>query len=73
MLNTGSKPTVENLIPQIREVMDQDYIVVIKRKLDDVYRLPVNSASASKAEKVERDNRLLFVVSYFITFLTLYT
>jgi conserved oligomeric Golgi complex subunit 4 len=43
--------------------MDREYSGVIKRKLDDVYRIGGASASVSRGDKAERENRFTFIVS----------
>lgn len=46
---------------RLRDIMDGDYNGVIKRKLDDVYRNAGN-VSAGRNDKVERENRIAFLV-----------
>jgi len=47
--------------------MEQDYIGIIKKKLEDVYRNAGVSGPA-RGEKVDRDNRVAFIVSFFVHF-----
>lgn len=41
--------------------MERDYVGVIKKKLDDVYRVAGTSAPG-RGDKVERENRQAFIV-----------
>jgi conserved oligomeric Golgi complex subunit 4 len=62
LLSTGSVTTVKRLLEQIRDVMERDYISVLKRKMDDVYRGSNASAASARSEKTERENRIAFMV-----------
>jgi len=42
--------------------MDRDYIGVIKKKLDDVYRNASNTGSPARGEKAEREHRIAFLI-----------
>jgi len=42
--------------------MDRDYAGVIKRKLDDVYRIAGGSGPTVRGEKAERENRSAFII-----------
>ncbi|KAJ7632374.1 COG4 transport protein-domain-containing protein [Roridomyces roridus] len=59
LLSTGSLKTLEKTLEQLREVMDRDYVAVIKRKLDDVYRTSILlndlDVSSSHLERLTRD------------------
>jgi hypothetical protein len=63
LLSTGSLSGVESTFEQLRDVMDRDYIAIIKKKLDDVYRATGLSSSHVRAERVEKENRVTFIVS----------
>jgi conserved oligomeric Golgi complex subunit 4 len=60
-LSTGAVHSIARTCELLREVMDYDYSLVIKRKLDDVYRTTVPS-TGSRAEKTERELRAAFIV-----------
>ncbi|KAL0947222.1 hypothetical protein HGRIS_013339 [Hohenbuehelia grisea] len=60
LLSTGSIPTVERSIDQLRVVMESDYAGGIKKKLDDVYRSST-SGSAVRGERAETENRVSFI------------
>ncbi|KAH8117158.1 COG4-domain-containing protein [Phellopilus nigrolimitatus] len=62
LINTGSLRAVEGSIKQICEIIEHDYIGVIKRKLDDVYRNAGSTTNAGRSEKSEKENRLCFMV-----------
>ncbi|KAJ6611757.1 COG4 transport protein-domain-containing protein [Mycena sp. CBHHK59/15] len=62
LLSTGSVKTVEQMVEQLRDVMDKDYIGVIKKKLDDVYRTSGSSGPNARGEKAERENRAAFII-----------
>jgi hypothetical protein len=62
MLSTGSVFVVRRTLEQLREVVEKDYIVIIKKKLDDVYRNAATPGSNARADKVERENRMSFIV-----------
>ncbi|XP_006458408.1 hypothetical protein AGABI2DRAFT_115438 [Agaricus bisporus var. bisporus H97] len=62
MLSTGSVLVVQRTLEQLREVIEQDYIGIIRKKLDDVYRNAVVSGSHARADKMERENRMMFII-----------
>ncbi|KAJ7046514.1 COG4 transport protein-domain-containing protein [Mycena alexandri] len=62
LLSTGSVKTVEQMFEQLRDIMDRDYIAVIKKKLDDVYRTAGPTGPNSRGEKAERENRAAFII-----------
>ena len=61
LLSCGSLAAVQRTSELLRDVMDKEYIGVIKRKLDDVYRTA--GPAGTRGEKAERENRLAFLVS----------
>lgn len=63
LLSTGSLSGVENVFERLRDVMERDYVLIIKKKLDDVYRVTGSSGSHVKAERIEKENRVTFIVS----------
>jgi hypothetical protein len=63
LLSTGSLSGVESTFEQLREVMEQEYIAIIKKKLDDVYRATGSSGSHVKIERMEKELRVAFIVS----------
>lgn len=58
-LSTGSVLLARRMLEQLREVVEKDYIGIIKKKLDDVYR---TSNPNTRADKIERENRMSFIV-----------
>ncbi|KAF8212519.1 COG4 transport protein-domain-containing protein [Mycena galopus ATCC 62051] len=62
VLSTGSVKTVEQVFDQLRDIMDKDYVGVIKKKLDDVYRSSGSSGPNTRGEKAERENRAAFII-----------
>ncbi|KAF7304762.1 Cog4 domain-containing protein [Mycena kentingensis (nom. inval.)] len=61
LLSTGSLSTVQLMFQQLREIMDKDYIAVIKKKLDDVYRTAGTTGPNARGERAERENRAAFI------------
>ncbi|KXN87736.1 Conserved oligomeric Golgi complex subunit 4 [Leucoagaricus sp. SymC.cos] len=62
MLSTASVFVVQRTLEQLREVVEKDYIGIIKKKLDDVYRNAVTPGSNVRADKIERENRISFII-----------
>ncbi|KAJ7172744.1 COG4 transport protein-domain-containing protein [Mycena filopes] len=62
LLSTGSVKTVERMFEQLRDIMDRDYVGVIKKKMDDVYRTSGPAGPNSRGDKVERENRAAFII-----------
>lgn len=62
LLTTGSLSAVEKTLQQLREIIDRDYAGVIKRKSDDVYK-NYTAPSNVRPDRVERENRVTFIVS----------
>jgi conserved oligomeric Golgi complex subunit 4 len=44
-----------------REIIERDYVGVMKKKLDDVYR---GTGTTSGGFKADKENRILFTVSF---------
>ena len=63
LLTTGSLGGVERTLHQLRDIIDRDYIGILKRKLDDVYKPSGPPPSNIRPDRVERDNRATFIVS----------
>ncbi|KIM48961.1 hypothetical protein M413DRAFT_59758 [Hebeloma cylindrosporum] len=61
LLTTGSLGGAERTLHHLRDVIDRDYIGVLKRKLDDVYKPSGPPPSNVRPERVERDNRATFI------------
>jgi hypothetical protein len=62
LISTGSLTGLERTLEQLREVMERDYIGVIKKRLDDVYRPAGTSGTNVRGDKIERENRAAFIV-----------
>ncbi|KAF7322767.1 Cog4 domain-containing protein [Mycena chlorophos] len=62
VLTTGSLNTVDRMFQQLREIMEKDYIGVIKKKLDDVYRTNAPTGPTARGERQERENRTAFII-----------
>ncbi|KAJ6455868.1 COG4 transport protein-domain-containing protein [Mycena sanguinolenta] len=65
VLSTGSVRTVEQMFGQLRDIMDKDYVGVIKKKLDEVYRSSGPTGPNARGEKAERENRTAFIAGSF--------
>lgn len=61
LLTTGSLTSVERTLEQLRDTIDQDYIGVIKKRLDEIYRNPGSGNSNVRPDRVERENRIAFI------------
>ncbi|KAK7466940.1 Golgi transport complex subunit 4 [Stygiomarasmius scandens] len=61
LISTGSVATIDRMVDRLRELLEQDYSGVLKRKLDDVYRSTGNASQVSR-EKAERENRIAFSI-----------
>lgn len=53
---------MDQTLTLLKEVFERDYISVIKRKMDDVYRNAGPTGSA-RPDRVEKENRVAFIVS----------
>jgi conserved oligomeric Golgi complex subunit 4 len=56
---------------QLREIVDRDYVGVIKGRLDEVYKSAGAATSNARPDRAERENRVTFIVSpcQFLDFL----
>lgn len=64
LLTTGSPHGVDQFLPQLREIFDHDYVGVIKRKMDDIYRTSGTSGTSTRPDRVEKENRVAFIVRF---------
>ncbi|KAG6877994.1 hypothetical protein C0992_008804 [Termitomyces sp. T32_za158] len=62
LLSTGDVKGAEVIFDQLRSIMEQEYVGVIRRKLDDVYRHVGSSGAASWGEKGDKENRVAFIL-----------
>ena len=63
LLTTGSSLGVGQTLAHLRDIFERDYIGVIKRKMDDVYRNSGPTSFSARPDKVEKENRVAFIVS----------
>ena len=72
LISTGCSYGFQQTIQQLKEIVNSDYIGVIKGRLDEVYKNAgaVNS-NAGRPDRAERENRVTFIVSpcRFLNFL----
>lgn len=61
--STGSLNAVERMTEQLRDILEKDYAVVLKKKMDEVYRSAGTTGQLVRGEKADRENRLAFAVS----------
>lgn len=61
LLSTGSLSTVDRMLTQLREVIEHDYVGVLRKKMEDVYR-GQGPSGTNRGDKVERENRIAFIV-----------
>jgi hypothetical protein len=62
LLTTGSLRGVDQVLPQLCEVFDRDYVDVIKHKMDDIYRTSGPTITSTRPDRVEKENRVAFIV-----------
>ncbi|KAJ3511143.1 hypothetical protein NLJ89_g4269 [Agrocybe chaxingu] len=62
LLSTGSLCCVDRMVKQLKEVFERDYVTVIKRKMDDVYKNSGPMASNARPDRIERENRVSFII-----------
>ena len=62
LVTTGSPLGVDQTLTQLRDVFERDYIGVIKWKMDDVYRNSGPTSSSARPDRIEKDNRVAFIV-----------
>ena len=67
LLTTGSCLGMDQILTQLKEVFERDYIGVIKRKMDDVYR-NAGPTSSTRPDRVEKENRVAFIVRTLLIF-----
>ncbi len=65
LLTTGSLHGVVQVLPQLCEVFDRDYVGIIKRKMDDIYRTSGPTSTSTRPDRVEKENRIAFIVRPF--------
>lgn len=63
LMNTGSLIAVEQVSKIVRNVLEKDYLSVIKGKLDDVYKSMPPAAGGNRSEKQDAMSRRTFIVS----------
>ncbi|GLB35270.1 putative COG4 transport protein [Lyophyllum shimeji] len=61
LLSTGALKGVEATSEQLRDVMEQDYVGIIKKKLEDVYR-SAGASGPARGDKADRENRVAFII-----------
>lgn len=66
LISTGSVTAVEQMVGKLQEVMERNYVGIIKRKLDEAYRHGA-APSASAREKADRESRQSFIVRKAVT------
>ncbi|ESK88432.1 intra-golgi transport-related protein [Moniliophthora roreri MCA 2997] len=59
LYSTGSLAAVQRMMEQLRNVLEEDYIDILKKKLQDVYRNA--PPGQSRNEKIDRDNRNAYI------------
>lgn len=64
----GSLHAIKEAIVQIKEIMENEYALVFKRKLDDVYRNTPPGSISGRTERSESEKKTIFLVCSFVTF-----
>lgn len=62
----GSVLMMEYIATTIRFVLEEEYIGVMKDKLDDVFRSGGSSIGVNRVEKTEREMRISFIVTFLV-------
>ena len=63
LISSGCSYGFQRTIQQLREIVNSDYIGVIKGRLDEVYKNAGAVTSNARPDRVERENRVTFIVS----------
>jgi len=63
LISTGCSYGFQRTMQQLRDIVDRDYIGVIKGRLDEVYKNTGAVTSNARPDRVERENRVTFIVS----------
>lgn len=61
---TGSLSTVRKTVERLLEVMEREYVAVIKKKMDEAYGVRPGGAGQGAQARGEREGRQAFIVSY---------
>ncbi|KAF9002038.1 COG4 transport protein-domain-containing protein [Cyathus striatus] len=61
ILSTGSEFTVKHTVDQLRILLENDYIGTLKKKMDEVYRNVSSGGTATRSDKAEKENKIVFV------------
>ncbi|PAV23478.1 COG4-domain-containing [Pyrrhoderma noxium] len=62
LLSMGSLHAIKEAIVQIKEIMENEYALVFKRKLDDVYRNTPPGSISGRTERSESEKKTIFLV-----------
>ncbi|CAA7270154.1 unnamed protein product [Cyclocybe aegerita] len=62
LLSTGCLGCVDRMVKQLKDVFERDYVTVIKRKMDDVYKNSGPMTSNARPDRIERENRVSFII-----------
>jgi len=66
LLSTGSARAVDTALESLREAIDGEFTSILKKKIDEVYRLA--GAVGSRGEKGDRESRSALIVSDILFF-----
>ena len=67
LLSTGSLKGLRDTLGLLRKAIEEDFINVIKKRLEDVYRTPSGMGPGGRGEKGDREGRSMFIVSHGAT------
>ena len=63
LISTGCSYGFQRTIQQLKEIVNCDYIGVIKGRLDEVYKNAGAVTSNARSDRAEKENRVTFIVS----------
>ena len=63
LISTGCSYGFQRTIHQLKEIVNSDYIGVVKGRLDEVYKNAGAVTSNARPDRAERENRVTFIVS----------
>ena len=54
---------MERIITQVKDVMSRDFALVIKKRLDDVYKNVNSNTTGPQRERADKETKSTFIVS----------
>lgn len=63
VLSIGSISTLRSMRHRITEVIERDYLNIIKKKMDGVYNVPAGGQDRAERDRRDKDQKAAFIVS----------